>query len=336
MLLLATTTTAGFHPTALAGRTLGSFPAPTLRMALDAAPPAGFAWQSDDVPQEADDAVAAVASPTAAVDAEKVFVLSNAAEVAAAVNLRVEDAAQAAIAARGHFALAIPGGSVLNMLAGTAPEWASKCTIVYVNHKAVPMDDAALATHAKASAKFLDAGWAGCDVIVMDGTDDAQAEAASYESKLKALGDTRLPRDPTTGLPIFDLMLIGVGDDGHVGSLYPAREEVLDTSGRWVLPVEMKQPGSITLSLPVMQASKEVVIAACGVSEKYPKGKSEAMGRGVEGDETPSTFPAVGLRPYADWYLDNAAAQTLSVDYAECFSLDMSRGDCNPDGVDVW
>jgi 6-phosphogluconolactonase len=86
----------------------------------------------------------------------------------------------------------------------------------------------------------------------------------------------------------------------------------------------------------VMQASKEVVIAACGVSEKYPKGKSEAMGRGVEGDETPSTFPAVGLRPYADWYLDNAAAQTLSVDYAECFSLDMSRGDCNPDGVDVW
>ncbi len=35
----------------------------------------------------------------------------------------------------------------------------------------------------------------------------------------------------------------------------------------------------------------------------------------------------------ADWIVDNAAAATLSVDYAECFSLDMSRGDCNPDGV---
>ena len=128
-------------------------------------------------------------------------------------------------------------------------------------------------------------------------------------------------------------MLVGVGDDGHVGSLYPNRAEVLDASGAWVLPVEMKQPGSITLSLAAMQASKEVVIAACGVSEKYPKGKSEAMGRGIEGDETPSTFPAVGLRAVADWIVDNAAAATLSVDYAECFSLDMSRGDCNPDGV---
>lgn len=241
-----------------------------------------------------------------------------------------------AIKARGHFALAIPGGSVLTMLADTAPDWADKCTIAYVNHKAVPMDDSALATHAKASAKFLDAGWAGCDVIVMDGTDDAPAEAASYERKLKSLDETRLPRDSATGLPIFDLMLIGVGDDGHVGSLYPNREEVLDSSGAWVLPVEMKQPGSITLSMAAMQASKEVVIAACGVSEKYPKGKSEAMGRGIEGDETPTTFPAVGLREVADWILDIAAASTLSVDYSECFALDMSRGDCNPDGVSEW
>merc|ERR1719387_2895049 len=103
-----------------------------------------------------------------------------------------------------------------------------------------------------------------------------------------------------------------VGDDGHVGSLYPGREEVLDCSGRWVLPVEMKVPGSITLSLPVMAAAKEVVIAACGVSEKYPLGKSEAMARGIEGDESPSTFPAVGLRSVATWHLDMAAAGELS------------------------
>ena len=95
----------------------------------------------------------------------------------------------------------------------------------------------------------------------------------------------------------------------------------------------MKQPGSITLSLACMQASKEVVIAACGVSEKYPKGKSEAMGRGIEGDETPSTFPATGLRGVATWILDAAAASTLSVDYMDSFALMMSRGDCSPDGV---
>ena len=41
----------------------------------------------------------------------------------------------------------------------------------------------------------------------------------------RALTEGQLPRD-AAGLPVFDLMLIGVGDDGHVGSLYPGREEV--------------------------------------------------------------------------------------------------------------
>jgi hypothetical protein len=83
-------------------------------------------------------------------------------------------------------ALAIPGGSVLKMLAGSTPEWASKCTLAYVNHKAVSMDDGDLATHAKASKLFLD-GWTGVNAIVMGGSGDAPAEASSYEEQLKAL-----------------------------------------------------------------------------------------------------------------------------------------------------
>jgi 6-phosphogluconolactonase len=174
----------------------------------------------------------------------------------------------------------------------------------------------------------LDA-WKGIDCILMSGSEDAVAEAVAYEEKMRAVPPSKLPVNPA-GYPIFDMMLIGVGDDGHVGSLYPGRDEVLDASGRWVLPVEKKQPGSITLSLPVMAAAKEVLIAACGVSDKYPQGKSAAMARGIEGDETPSSFPAVGLRGVATWALDAAAASTLSFDYSECFSLTMTRGDCNP------
>jgi 6-phosphogluconolactonase/glucosamine-6-phosphate isomerase/deaminase len=348
--------------------------APLPMMAVNSAPPAGFVW-ADDLSDEADGAAGASSPSAAAVPPSQVVILNDAAAVGAEVCARVEAAAAKAIKEHGHFALSIPGGSVLTMLAGSAPAWADKCTVAYVNHKAVPMDDAALATHAKARAKFLD-NWAGVNVIVMDGTSDAQAEALSYEAQLKALPESTLPRDASTGLPVFDLSLIGVGDDGHVGSLYPNRDEVSDTSGRWVLPVEMKQPGSITLSLPVMQASKEVVIAACGVSEKvrahtraaaaaaaaaarlyafilasvraslgsscaaprsdapshlrlsslsrvlplplrsqYPQGKSAAMARGIEGDETPHSFPAVGLRAQATWILDKAAASTLSAGY---------------------
>ena len=229
-----------------------------------------------------------------------------------AVLAKVDLAAAKAIGERGHFALAIPGGSVLKMLQDSKPAWADKCTLAYVNHKAVAMDNAELATHAKAGKLFL-SGWTGCDTIVMDGTADAVAEAAAYEAKLQALPENRLPRT-AGGLPCFDMMLVGVGDDGHVGSLYPGRDEVLATQA-WVLPVELKTPGSISLSLPVMAAAKQVVIAACGVSDKYPQGKSDAMRRAIEGEENLSSFPASGLRPVATWVLDEAAASKLSPEY---------------------
>lgn len=64
-----------------------------------------------------------------------VIVEEDAKAVAAKVFARVDAAAQAAIAERGQFALAIPGGSILKMLAGTKPAWAAQTTIAYVNHK---------------------------------------------------------------------------------------------------------------------------------------------------------------------------------------------------------
>ena len=169
------------------------------------------------------------------------------------------------------------------MLAGTAPSWASKTTVAYVNHKCVDMGDEQLATHAKACKLFLD-DWAGINVITLGGSGDSAAEAAAYEKAMR--DDPNIPTDPETGLPVFDMMLVGVGDDGHVGSLvsggtgaaapqirthpfplpsarfppqpppvppprkYPDREEVLVSGGdQWVLPVDMKTPGSISLSL---------------------------------------------------------------------------------------
>lgn len=184
--------------------------------------------------------------------------------VGASVLERLEQAASSAIAERGHFALAIPGGSVLKMLEGTSPSWASKTTLAFVNHKAT--DDTHLSTQAKANELFL-SNWIGVNVIGLSGSPDAQMEAAAYQEKLKGLPAEKLPRN-TKELPVFDLMLVGVGADGHIGSLYPVRaghDEVLDASGRWVLPVQKENgPSSITLSLPVMRSAKEVrdVLAA--------------------------------------------------------------------------
>jgi 6-phosphogluconolactonase len=109
-----------------------------------------------------------------------------------------------------------------------------------------------------------------------------------------------------------------LSDDGHIGSLYPGRDEVLSgTYGPWVLPVAMKDPPSITLSLPVMKGRKTVV-AACGVSDKYPLGKSDGMRRAIAADtETLQSFPAVGLRDSAMWILDKAAGSKLGDEYVD-------------------
>ena len=264
---------------------------------------------------------AATTMPAAA-PAESVQILKDTDKVGSEIRKIVRKAAAEAIIERGSFALAIPGGSILKMLVGTGKEdedesWTSKTTVAYVNHKCVAMDDAQLATHAKASNLFFGDWSDDCNIIVMDGTDDGEKEAKSYESKLRSLPSNVLPVNKD-GLPVFDLALIGVGDDGHIGSLYPNREEVLTgVDGPWVLPVAMKQPPSITLSLPVMQSAKKVVIAACGVSDKYPQGKSAGMKRAIADEkETIQTFPAVGLRNCATWVVDEAAASKLGDRYS--------------------
>ena len=104
-------------------------------------------------------------------DAGRVIVEADAAAVGKAVWARVEAAAKRAIDERGRFALAVPGGSVLKMLEGTSPEWAKDTLLAYVNHKAVAMDDLALATHAKATKGFLK-DWEGVEVIELEGTSD--------------------------------------------------------------------------------------------------------------------------------------------------------------------
>lgn len=245
---------------------------------------------------------------TTSTPVDQVVVLEDAAAVGMRIQQIVEQAAVDAIADKGHFWLAIPGGSILKMLVGSKGDWTSSTTIAYVNHKCVPMDDDNLATHAKAMKLFM-SEWEGCNPIVLDGTDNGEEEAASYQAKLQ-----NVPVD-SNGLPCFDLALIGVGDDGHIGSLYPNRPEVLETES-WVLSVAMKSPPSITLSLPVMANAKQVVVAACGVSDKYPQGKSDGMRRAIlDPNETPQTFPAVGLRQKATWVMDKAAASKLGDEY---------------------
>jgi 6-phosphogluconolactonase len=96
-----------------------------------------------------------------------------------------------------------------------------------------------------------------------------------------------------------------------VGSLYPNRDEIKEIEA-WVIGVEMKNPPSISLTLPVMLRAKQAVVSAAGKSDKYPQGKAVAMRLAIEDTNiTPAEFPACALREKAIWILDEPNASAM-------------------------
>jgi len=224
----------------------------------------------------------------------------------------VVDEYKAAVAAKGRFSFAISGGSMLKMLSGldgeSGVDW-SKCVMGFVSHRCVALDSDG-ATLSKARPLFLD-GWIerGLDVIAPTGTVDAEAEADAYEAALREELDA-----DAEGLPVFDLCLVGVGLDGHVGSIYPNIPDV--ESDRAVVPITGKDgmgkiSTKLSLSLSTMLTARRSVVACAGTSAKAPLGKARAMVRALEAAETPMSFPASALREKATWLLDEDSAALL-------------------------
>lgn len=130
-------------------------------------------------------------------------------------------------------------------------------------------------------------------------TDGAPEDAAHrYEQTLKQMyGKPAL--DPTT--PLFNIMLLGVGDDGHTASLLPGNP-VLDEGTHWVAEVARGRPEvRITLTYPAIESSRHVAFLLQGQSKapifaKIRSGQSEV--------------PAARVHPVGDitWFADRAAA----------------------------
>lgn len=136
----------------------------------------------------------------------------------------------------------------------------------------------------------------------MRGELSADEAARRYEEDLRAVfGDVAWPR--------FDLILLGVGEDGHTASLFPGTL-ALDEKARWVAPNFVPQLGvsRVTLTMPVLCAAARVWIFAVGP-------KKAAILRDVLGDgHDPARWPVQGVVPTDGslvWWLDEAAAAGL-------------------------
>lgn len=130
---------------------------------------------------------------------------------------------------------------------------------------------------------------------------DPDAAAAAYERTLRqAYGG----RDLVPGRPLFDVCLLGLGDDGHTASLLPG-EPVLEERTRWVAAVAHGRPEvRLTLTYPAIDASRHVAFLVSG------SGKRAILKEVLSGA---STAPAARLKPWGEllFIADRAAAGDL-------------------------
>jgi 6-phosphogluconolactonase len=133
--------------------------------------------------------------------------------------------------------------------------------------------------------------------------DDLEAAAEHYAQELSAAAR---PEDHAQS-PSFDVLLLGVGPDGHVASLFPEAPALYDE--RLVLPVRgapKPPPTRLSLSLAAINAAREVWLIAAG-EEKAGAVRMALAGAG------PTAVPAAGAtgRVATRWLLDRAAASRL-------------------------
>jgi 6-phosphogluconolactonase len=114
------------------------------------------------------------------------------------------------------------------------------------------------------------------------------------------------------GAPRFDLILLGIGEDGHTASLFPGTA-ALDVTDRFVVenPVEKLDTVRLTLTLPAINAAKGIIFLVAG------EGKAGALKEILEGNANTHEYPAKFVRPEggATWMVDRAAAVRLNCQY---------------------
>jgi 6-phosphogluconolactonase len=163
----------------------------------------------------------------------------------------------------------------------------------------VPVDNP-LNNMSMARKAFLDqcAPAANVHPIPIDSADPGEA-ARRYEAELKAFyGSDKL----TLQRPLFDVVLLGVGPDGHTASLFPGYPAVEETT-RWVteVPKAHVEPfvPRISLTLPVLASCREMLFEASGAA------KRAIVTRVFDGEDLPAS------RAHSEgdtvWLLDKAA-----------------------------
>ncbi|CAN8178953.1 unnamed protein product [Coccothraustes coccothraustes] len=240
-----------------------------------------------------------------------VSVFPSQSELGAALARSVAEAAAEAVASGGRFTLGLSGGSLVPMLARELPPALSavpgsdpsRWLVAFCDERLVPPEhpeSTGGAYRAQLLSQFAPPGprvlW------VRPGLGPAEA-ARDYEEQLRKAF-------PGEAWPSFDLLLLGLGPDGHTCSLFPGHAllQEQDSLVSFLEDSPKPPPRRVTMTLPLLNAARAVLLTASGAS------KAPVLKRILEQPEEPSPLPAARLRPRSGrlrWLLDREAAAEL-------------------------
>ncbi|MBI3003159.1 MAG: 6-phosphogluconolactonase [candidate division NC10 bacterium] len=217
-----------------------------------------------------------------------------------------------AVRARGRFTVALPGGSTpvpLFRLLAASPlrerlPW-DRTHVFWADERCVPPDDPA-SNYGLARTHLLSrVPLTAPNVHRMRGEDPPAEAAAAFEADLRAAFG--LPEGRR--VPRLDLVLLGLGEDGHTASLFPG-SPVLEERERLVAApfVERLNAHRLTLTLPVLNAARDLLVLVAGAE------KAEALRDSFEPPSGPPSLPFHRIAPRSGrltWLVDAAAAGLL-------------------------
>jgi 6-phosphogluconolactonase len=234
-------------------------------------------------------------------------------EVASAAAQLFVLGASASAAARGVARIAISGGStpkaMFALLADrNSPYFArvpwSKLELFWVDERCVPPTDAESNYKMTSDAMLSKVPLPAAQVHRMEGELDPRIAATRYEEELR-----KQFKLEAAALPVFDLVLLGMGDDGHTASLFPHTQALHETARLAVANhVPQKDTWRITLTKTVINRARAVAFLIEGAA------KADVLAQVVLGAYDPETLPSQLIRPASGeltMLLDAAAAAKL-------------------------
>lgn len=149
---------------------------------------------------------------------------------------------------------------------------------------------------------------------------NAEDAALAYEADLR--------RFFGEAIPAFDVILLGLGEDGHTASLFPHSPALSETERLVVAPwVEKLNTYRITMTLPVLNNGKSVLFLVTGAS------KAEILRTVMNTDRSPDLYPAQAISPTSgavSWLVDEAAARLCSTSNSSNAGADNDLLNKNP------